>query len=109
VPKLLSLFCKRIGKGDKGRIRIRRQRLNTHSPNRPRDFGKQKVKECSRVEKAMPGCRDEAAFASCHCCHLLIAGETVTPFIFILQFISNLVSDEEFFNCQGRLQACEIL
>ena len=54
----------------------------------------------------MPGCRDQSSICK-DCCHLLIAGESVTPPLF-LQIISNPVSDEDF-NCQVRLPACEIL
>ena len=48
MPKLLSLFCKHIGKGET--CRIRRQRLDTVSPSRE-ILQKNAKKECSGVGK----------------------------------------------------------
>ena len=53
----------------------------------------------------MPGCRDESSICK-DGRHLPIADESVTPLVFLLQLISNLVRDEDF-NRQARLPVCE--
>ena len=83
MPKLLSLFCKRIGKGEKKKNQ--KAKAEHSSPRQAilakRDIAKNTIKERSRVEKALPGCRDESRICK-DCCQLLITGESVTPLIF---------------------------
>ena len=98
MPNLFSLLCKCIGKG--GNNSVRRQRLNTVSQHRsfwPRETQSKNALE-SRVEKAMPGCRDESSNWKDRC--QSVAHSPQISFTF-LRWISNLVSDEDF-NCQVR-------